>query len=299
MRLLTALTVLALPAAAAAQNADIQAATEQRLAAVRFVLSLEDPAGGFRRTPLDKAPGLRATSGGVRSLGFLGEKVPNKSKHAAFVLSCYDKESGGFAEPGAKPDVPATAVGVIAAAELGIPHEQYPKALEFLKANARTFEEVRVGAAAVEAWGAKDAPIDLTGWLAIGDEHRAAAVKAMTDGTAREAASAAAMPLRLGVPPAEVSGADRLADLLRAGQRADGGWGKGGEKASDLDSTYRVMRCLYLLKVKPKSPAKLRDYIARHRQPDGGYAAAPGEGSSLSGVYYAAILTRWLDALEK
>ncbi|MBX9622748.1 MAG: terpene cyclase/mutase family protein [Gemmataceae bacterium] len=291
--------VLLLPLPASAQNQDIQDAIDAKLGAIRFVRSLEDPAGGFRRTPADKAPGLRATSGGVRSLGFLGQPVPNKEKHAAFVLKCYDPATGGFAEPGAKPDVPLTAIGVIAAAELGVPKEKYAKALDYLKANAKTFEEMRVGCAAVEAWGPKDSPIDVTAWLAAADDHRAAAAKNPDDGLAREVASAAAMPLRVGVPRRQLAGAAKLDDILQAGQRPDGGWGKAGAKESDFDTTYRVMRALYLMKERPKDRAKLRAYVARHRNPDGGYSAAPGEGSSLSGVYYAAIITKWLDELEK
>lgn len=290
---------LLLPSAAVAQNEATDRAVKDKLAAARFVLSLEDPAGGFRRTPLDTAPGLRATSGGVRSLGFLGQPVPNKEKHAAFVLKCYDPATGGFADqPGGKPDVPMTAIGVIASAELGIPKEKYAKALDYLKANAKTFEEVRVACAAVEAWGPKDCPVDIKPWLAAGDAHRAAATAAADDGTAREVGSAAAMPLRLGIPRRSLDGAAKLDDILQAGQRPDGGWGKKGETASDFDSTYRVMRALYLMKERPKDRAKLREYVAKHRQPDGGYAL-PGEGSSLSGVYYAAIITKWLDELEK
>jgi hypothetical protein len=285
--------VLLIPSSAFAQNEAIDRAVREKLAAIRFVLSLEDPAGGFRRTPADKAPGLRATGGGVRALGFLGQPVPNKDKHAAFVLSCFDPKAGGFAEPGGQPDVPLTAIGVIAAAELGIPKEKYAKALDYLAANAKTFEEVRVGAAAVEAWGPKDCPIDLAPWFKVAEGHT---YDRGGDGAAREAGSVAAMYLRVGKP---LPGREGVLRVLRDGQRPDGGWGRTGERASDLDSTYRVMRALYLLKEKPKDPAGLRAYVAKHRQPDGGYAAAPGEGSSLSGVYYAAIITRWLDELEK
>ena len=94
--------------------------------------------------------------------------MPNKDKHAAFVLKCYDPKTGGFADtPGGKPDVASTSIGVMAAAELGIPHEKYAKAMDYLKENAKTFEEVRIGAAAVEAWGVKDCPFDLKEWQAV------------------------------------------------------------------------------------------------------------------------------------
>ena len=82
----------------------------------------------------------------------LEEKYRTKTEHAAFVLTCFDPKTGGFAEPGGKPDVPTTSIGVMAAAELGIPKEKYAKSMDYLKENAKTFEEVRIGAAAVEAW---------------------------------------------------------------------------------------------------------------------------------------------------
>lgn len=297
MRTLPALGLALLaPATAFAQDEAIDRAVKEKLASVRFVLSLEDPAGGFRRTPADKAPGLRATSGGVRSLGFLGQPVPNKDKHAAFVLTCYDPATGGFAEPGAKPDVPLTAIGVIAAAELGIPKEKYAKALDYLKANAKTFEEVRVGAAAVEAWGPKDCPIDLKPWFEVGAQYaKSIPGQPAADGGARDGGSVAAMYLRVGKPCPDVGNAL----YLKCGQREDGGWGLKDAKASDFDSTYRVMRALYLMKTRPYGPAQLRGFVAARRNPDGGYGMTPGEGSSLSGVYYAAIITKWLDELEK
>ena len=83
------------------------------------------------------------------------------------MLSCYDPKTGAFAEPGGKPDVTITSIGVMAAAELGIPHEKYAKAMDYLKENAKTFEEVRIGAAAVEAWGVKDCPFKLDEWFEI------------------------------------------------------------------------------------------------------------------------------------
>ena len=90
-----------------------------------------------------------------------------------------------------------------------------------------------------------------------------------------------------------------MTELLHAGQRDDGGWGKKGEKSSDIESTYRVMRALMLLKEKPKDVKKLREFIASHRNKDGGYATKPGEKSTMSGVYYNTIITKWLDEMEK
>ena len=42
--------------------------------------------------------------------------------------------------------------------------------MDYLKENAITFEDVRIGAAAVEAWGVKDCPFDLKPWFKIADK---------------------------------------------------------------------------------------------------------------------------------
>src|ERR1700722_2727715 len=168
MRLMLTLIAAFVPEIALAQTPD--AATRKK-ETLKWVLELSDPNGGFYNT--DKEPGgqakpsLRATSASVRAIKYLGGEIPNKEKHAAFVLSCFDPKTGGFAEPGGKPDVAITSVGVMAAVELGIPKEKYAKAMDYLKENAKTFEDVRIGAAAVEAWGVKECPFKLDGWWEI------------------------------------------------------------------------------------------------------------------------------------
>lgn len=306
MRLSFAL-VLLLPSLAPAQTEEMLEAVQKKLDGQRtakWILSCEAPGGGFYLAPRDPRSdavpraSLRATNGGVKALKYLGAEVPNKQKHAEFVLSCYDPKTGAFAEPGGKPDVTITSIGVMAAAELGVPHEKYAKAMDYLKENARTFEEVRIGAAAVEAWGVKECPFKLDEWKDIAFKEIPAKMLPPADGGARLIGSLAAFSLRLGVVTEEVlPGA--TAKVLNEGQREDGGWGKKGEKASDIDSTYRVMRAMYLLKEKPKDVKKLREFVAARRNKDGGYATEPGGKSSMSGAYYAAIITHWLDELEK
>jgi prenyltransferase beta subunit len=288
-----ALLLLAHPAAPA-QTEKIDREVREKLATVRYLQKLEAPAGGFAATP-DGKPGLRATSAAVRALKYNGAKVPNPEKHTAFVLSCFDPATGGFADaPGGKVDVTLTSVGVMAAAELGVPKDRYRKALDYLKANAKTFEEVRIAAAGVEAWGVKDAPFDLTPWKDAAREHLKAA--GATD--PREVGSAVALGLRLGGEPGQQE-RKHIAAVLTAGQRPDGGWGKAGEKASDPETTYRVMRALMLLKERPADPARLRAFVASCRAADGGYAARPGDPANVGGTYYAAIVLHWLAEMEK
>ena len=79
----------------------------------------------------------------------------------------------------------------------------------------------------------------------------------------------------------------------------DGGFGEAKAEVSDLGSTYRVMRALMLLKEKPKDVAALRKFVTSCRNSDGGYGVTAGAPSSMSGVYYATIVSKWLDDMEK
>ena len=303
MRLSFAL-VLLLPSLSFAQTDEMLKAVERDLAAKRtakWVLECEAPGGGFFHAPpgpkADAKPSLRATNGAVRAPRYLGFPLlkGEREKHAAFVLSCYDPKTGAFAEPGGKPDVAITSIGVMAAVEVGIPKEKFAKAMDYLKENAKTFEEVRIAAAAVEAWGVKDCPFKLDEWVKVAYKHLNQ--REPKEDRARAVGGAAALVLRLGweLP---VNDAQFAKPIMDDGQRADGGWGKTGEKASDIETTYRVMRALTLLKEKPKDGAKLRAFLESHRNADGGYATKPGDKSSMSGVYYGVIVSKWLDDLE-
>ncbi len=308
MRLSFAL-VLLLPSVSFAQTEEMIEAAERKLAdqrTAKWVFAQEAPDGGFCVTPQDPnidakpVPSLRATNGAVRALKYLGFPLLKKERegHAAFVLKCYDPKTGGFAEPGGKPDVTITSIGVMAAAELGIPHERYAKAMDYLKDNAKTFEEVRIGAAAVEAWGVKDCPFKLDGWLDVGSEALLNEYRkpGPPGDRTRTQGSALALLLRL---DGKVHDLDRVfAKQANGDVREGGGWGRDGQKTGDIETTYRVMRALMLLKEKPKDAKKLREFIDSHRNKDGGYATKPGGKSSMSGVYYCVIVSKWLDDME-
>ena len=295
MRFRIALLLLTVPVFASAQTPD-GAAT--KLAALKYVAALQDPAtGAFRPTP--NAPlSLRATSSAARATKYLGGTLAHKDKAAAFALKCYDPATGGFADaPGGKPDVTLTAVGVMAAVELGVPKPKFAKAMGYLKANATTFEDVRLAAAAVEAWSVKDCPFDLAAWVRVAaTSWQPPAPNAPAADVARAAGSLAAFYLRLGQPLPERGD---FSKALTEGQRADGGWGEAGAKASDAGSTYRVMRALMLLKQPPADPAAVRTFLASCHNADGGFGTKAGEPSSVGGTYYYAIVTKWLDDMAK
>src|SRR5436853_7356559 len=122
MRLPIALVlVLLVPSIPFAQTEEMVKAVERKLETLKYIQSLEAPNGGFYAAPPDPkadtkpVPSLRATSAAVRSWNYLGgeklgSKLPNKDKHAAFVLERFDKDTGGFAEMGGKPDVTITSI---------------------------------------------------------------------------------------------------------------------------------------------------------------------------------------------
>ncbi len=256
-----------------------------------FIDALRDPATGAYRVTAGGKPNLRAVNGASKAIKLLGGQVTGVEKLRAFVRSCIDPATGGFAEePGGKVSVSATAVGVITAVEVGVPRDTVRKSLDYLKANAKSWEEVRIAGAAVEAWGVKDCPFDLAPWDAIADTAGELAVGSPRDGGARDVGGVVAFKLRLG---REVPARDAVTGFLQTGQRPDGGWSKPGADDSDLESSYRVMRALHLLKAKPEATAARR-FLASCRKPDGGYSVTTKEPAGMSGVYYAAMIESWL-----
>jgi prenyltransferase beta subunit len=180
----------------------------------------------------------------------------------------------------------------MAVVELKMPIEKYAQgASKYLSDNAKSFEEIRIAAAGFEAIK-KKAPQEGR-WIAqVLHLQNKDASFGKELGMARDTASSVVTLLRLGAVPAN---AEQCLKVLKAGQRQSGGWGKAdSEIASDLDSTYRVMRCFVMLKAKPTNVEGVRSFVAKCRNPDGGYAVAPGQPSSVGGTYFAASITHWL-----
>ena len=280
-----------------AQTPEMQA----KVNAALYVKRLQTPDGGFvneapdpKSNRIPKAS-LRATSSAIRALKYLGGELPNADKCKKFVASCFDKQSGGFADmPGGTPDVFATAVGLMAVVELGLPAEPYhAAATKYLSENAKTFDDIRIAAAGFEAIKAK--PTMKDEWLKVVQAVRLPEPGEDNDnGRARMGASKAVTLLRLGLTLDKDMTAKAIASLQRQ-QRPNGGYGKDNTSKSDLESTYRVMRFFVMTAEKPASVANLRNFIDKCRNEDGGYGVAPGQTSSISGTYYAAIIQYWLD----
>ena len=119
--------------------------------------------GGFAASVGQKSS-LGATNTGLKILLFVGGSVPDVLSCVKYVKSCRDS-SGGFApEPGGKPNVITTAVGLMAASELKIADPDLVKAaIGYLGKNAKSFEEVRMAIAGLEAVGTPS-PDFRAGW---------------------------------------------------------------------------------------------------------------------------------------
>lgn len=275
-----------------------QAPAEKR-ASVAYVQALQTSGGGFLPAAADAAsktklqPSLRATSSALRALKYFGGEPRDRASCVRFVQSCFDKTSGGYADqPGGKPDVFTTAVGIMAAVDLGVLGETERQAvLKYLGENVKNFEDIRIAVAGLERMGGT-LPPQATAWKEqILKMRNPDGSFGQGPGLARETGSAGVALLRLGVKPAEL---EATLPALKAGQRPDGGFGKAFATDSDLETSYRVLRCFVMFKQKPKDPAALQGFIAKCRNADGGYGLAPGQKSTVASTYFAAILQHWL-----
>jgi len=295
MRFLSCVLCLTISTVAFAQSPDAQ----QKADTIAYIKKLQDPKTGAFKVTADAPPSLRACNGAVKALHTLGvEDIPEQEKVVAFVLSCYDPKAGAFAEPGGKPDVTITSIGVMVAMELGIAKEKIAKAMAYLEMYKKGFEEERISAAAIEAWGIESIDSFQLGLMTMSARLELKNAESSKDDLGRLSGSVLAMRLRLGdkIAPKDLK---EHVEIITANQRPDGGWGKLNEKTSDLDSTYRVMRAFWLMKQKPANFEKVKVFVEKCRNKDGGAGVKPGEPSTMSGVYYTTIISKWIAELEK
>jgi hypothetical protein len=262
-------------------------------ATVAYLQKLQADDGGFRPDARTAQSDLPSTSAALRALKYFGGAPRDREACIAFVKGCYDKEAGGF---GARPGAPAayrpTAVGIMAVSELKMPPEPYAAHVaRYLDAHSKSFEEIRLTAASFESMN-MTAP-RAGDWLKeIARLRHEDGTYGKDDAAARETGGAVCAVLRLG---GKVEHPDNVLKALNDGQRTDGGFGKPGAEGSDLETTYRVMRAFHMLQTKPKGADRVRAFVARCRNDDGGYGVAPGQPSNVGGTYYPSIILHWLD----
>ena len=257
-----------------------------------YIAAFQNPDGGFSGTVGGKSS-LGATTSACKILKYSGGSIPDVLKCIAFVESCYDKESGGFAPtPGGKTDVGTTASGLMAVGELKLDPKPFARSSEYFSKNAKSFEEVRIAVAGFEA--TRTTSPDFARWIEQVNTGRNA------DGTwgegptkAKDTCGKAAALLRMGV---KLDHREAVLAALRDAQQGDGGWSADGGKA-DLGTSYRIVRCFYMLKEKPDLES-LRSWIAKHRQSDGGYSSKPGGAADSGGTYFCSIMLYWARLLD-
>src|SRR5206468_3969656 len=186
------------------QSAPAQISDEKQ-ATIRFLQDLQTPSGGFLAGPENPkikrptVPSLRATNAALRALKYFGGQARDLTASARFVESCYDKSTGGFGDrPGAQPDAITTAVGIMAVVEAKLSTEPYADAVvKYLGDHAKTFEEVRLAAAGLEAIGKPSPKAD--DWLKqIAAMQNPDGTFGQGRGAARDTGSAVAAILRRG-----------------------------------------------------------------------------------------------------
>jgi dienelactone hydrolase len=276
---------IALPARAQSPAEFAQTAT--------FAAAHQNKDGGFASKPGQPST-LGATNSGLRVLKHVGGTLPDVLNCIKFVKSCRDS-SGGFAQtPGGKPDVPTTAVGLMAASELKIADETMIKeASAYFGKNAKSFEEVRMAIAGMEAV-ATPSP-DFPRWFEqIQAMRNPKGTWGDGPGEAYATGGAAAAILRMKM---KLDQREAVIAALKAGQRSEGGWSKDAGPP-ELGATYRVMRAFYMLGEKP-DVEKLLGFVARCRHSDGCYSSSPGGTGDLGGTYTATIVIYWLRLLDK
>jgi pimeloyl-ACP methyl ester carboxylesterase/prenyltransferase beta subunit len=287
--LLAALACFALELAARSAGAQTPAENAQTAA---YAAAHQNKDGGFAAKVGQKSS-LGATNSGLKVLLHVGGSVRDVLGCIKYVKSCRDSSGGFAAEPGGKPDVITTAVGLMAASELKIADPEMVKAaIGYLGTNAKSFEEVRMAIAGLEA--ARTPSPDFPRWL---EQIQALREPDGTFGQGPKKAfatgGAAAAILRMGM---KLDNRDAIISAIKAGQRSEGGWSK-DDGLPDLGSTYRVMRALYMLREKPDVD-RLLSFVKGFRQSDGSYAGSTGGAGDLGGTYTATIITRWARLLS-
>lgn len=269
---------------------------------VQYLQRLRHEDGGYGASASTKESTLSACSAALRALKLWNGTPQQLNLTRRFVWSCFQADKGQFADtPHGTVTYRSTAVGVMAVVAMGerfTPADLSRIQVSLLKSNDP--EEIRLGAAAIETLVLDGQLQKVPGeWQSL--LHRVFKSALQPDGSfgsgmgqARTTAGYAAAFLRLGYP---ITGKERILEIIRQQQHARGGW-TDSKGQPDLEATYRVMRCLFLLR---QTDAVMLEncekFIAGCRQTDGGYAQ-PGSGSSVSATYFAGSVKRWISELK-
>lgn len=274
----------------------------ERRETLAWLAARRHDSGGYAADAAHGSPAtLPATSAAVRAIRLFGGRIEGVAATETFIKSCVTPD-GLAPRPAMPADVRTTAVGIMAYLELR-PQTQLNVgqinlllggAVEALYARSRTFDDIRIAAAALEALGDRSADhaAQRRGWITqVEALRRPMGWFGKTGDEARETASAVVTLLRLG---GRVDKPGDVVQLLRQQQHKTGGWGTTPTAAPDLESTYRVVRCFVMLDGRPDTAA-LAQFVRACRNADGGYGLQPGQRSNVSATYFAGSVLAWLE----
>ena len=176
----------------------------------------------------------------------------------------------------------------MAAVELKLPRDvSRPAVVKYLGDNVKTFEDIRIAAAAFEAVGRVAGQADA--WLEqIAKLRNADGTYGKGDGAARDTGGAVAAVLRLG---GKVEHPEAVLKAMKAGQRKTAA----SARRTRQPRTWRraIASCARFTcsRRKPDDAGRLRAFVDSCRNDDGGYGVARANRRSASGTYYAATIT--------
>jgi len=256
-------------------------------AIARDLAALQNPDGGFASQPGGPSS-LGATSSALRVLANVGGAATDIEAAGRYIMTCRDASGVFVPEPGGKHAAGTTANGLMGmAAARFVDRPTVDAAIKSLSADAKSYEDIRIAVAGLEA--VKATSPDFPRWIEqINADRNPDGTWGSGSSKAFDTGGRAVALLRMGVNLGDQR--EAILSALRAGQNPDGGWSK-GDGASDLGSTYRVMRCFWMLRAVPDLD-RLHAYIDAHRGPDG-YSTKPG-AADVGGTYSATIMLKWL-----
>jgi len=253
-----------------------------------YARGLRNPDGGYRAGGPQGPSTLSATLACVRTMKYSGGSLDGVDATAAFVRKCQDA-TGGYADtPGGQVEVRLTALGLMAEADLNVRKGQQTElARDYLDGHAMSLPDIYMAAAAADS--AKIFTTKKRSWIEAFEGTRKG--EGVYGSGPYETAGAVISILRLGGTVADREAAGKA---IRGAQRQDGGFA--AADASDLGTTYRMMRALRMLEVKPDLE-RLRAFVKSCRNADGGYGPSPGKPSGAGPSYYASIVLHWAEEL--
>ncbi len=285
------------------------------VAAQNFLLSLETPDGGFRLTNISTKASLKGTFFSLKALELLGANPSNVTKTLQWLLNWIPQQGGFGGFPGDDPSLRETFDAVYALSLAGHPIPHVQDILNFVSSYRNpdggygltgsnvesTFRAVTIYSLLGEPFPNASQTIAFLQGLQQSDggfiKRPGAGPPSYVISTYR---AVAALHL-LNATPSNVLGAIAF---LQSNQNSDGGFGGfnygTNRDTSDVSSTYRAVRALYLLNATPLNVQGAIEFLQQSQNPDGGFKRGSYVNTlpkNVSGAVYTYSAVRALQIL--